>query len=121
MSVGQQLYAANSSATYSTSWHTIYGVFQGNIPTATATDTAGNPNQLMAYCPGGSSGASAWSNVYNIGTRVAAGAGTAQNQATLGQGAGSDSNKWFEIRSQGQLGNGAVAVTASEYRVPIRQ
>jgi Tfp pilus assembly protein PilX len=120
-SASQQLYAANTNPSYSTTWHSIAGVFQGNIPNATAATIAGNPSQLMTYCPGGTSGAAAWANVFNIGTRPNPGSGTAINEGALGQGNSSDSNKWFEIRSQGQIGNGAIAITASEYRVPIRQ
>ncbi len=114
-----QLYQNESSASYSSQWHTIPGVFRGNVPTATATDIAGNPNKILANCstaPGGS----AWSNVYAIGTRSTPGTGTAQNESSTGVGAsGGGATRWFEIRSQGQIGDGAGVVTAAEYRQPI--
>jgi hypothetical protein len=114
-----QLYQNENATSYSTTWHTIPGVFRGNVPTATAADIAGNPNKILANCstaPGGS----AWANVYAIGTRQNTGTGTAQNQAETGVGAGGGgASRWFEIRSQGQIGDGAGVVTAAEYRQPI--
>jgi Tfp pilus assembly protein PilX len=95
----------NESATTSNTWHTINGVFRGNVPTGTAADIAGDPNKIMTDCTTGTNGA---------------GQGTDANESNLGGGAGKGgASRWFEIRSQGQIGNGAAVVTASEYRVFI--
>jgi Tfp pilus assembly protein PilX len=119
MSTALQLYQNEGATSYSTTWHTIPGLFRGNVPTGTATDIAGNPNKLLANCstaPGGS----AWANVYTIGTRQNAGTGSATEEALTGVGAGGGgASRWFEIRSQGQIGDGAGVVTAAEYRQPI--
>jgi len=119
MSSSLQLYQNESATSYSTTWHTIPGLFRGNVPTATAADIAGNPNKMMASCstaPGGS----AYANVYAIGTRQNSGTGSAQNESATGVGAGGGgASRWFEIRSQGQIGDGAGVVTAAEYRQPI--
>jgi PilX N-terminal len=120
LGAAQQLYQNDNASTYSTTWHTINGLFQGNVPNATATTIAGNPNKLLTDCTHASTGTVAWSNVYAIGTRNTPGTGSAQNESATGVGAsGGGATKWFEIRSQGQVGNGAVAVTAAEYRQPI--
>jgi PilX N-terminal len=119
MSAALQLYQNESATSYSTTWHTIPGVFRGNVPTGTAADIAGNPNKILANCstaPGGS----AWSNIYAIGTRQNAGTGSAVEESLTGVGAGGGgASRWFEIRSQGQIGDGAGVVTAAEYRQPI--
>jgi Tfp pilus assembly protein PilX len=120
LSATQQLYQNDATSTYSQTWHTIAGVFQGNIPTTTTTNIAGNPDKLLADCTGTATGTSAWASVYAIGTRGTPGTGTAQNESATGVGAsGGGATKWFEIRSQGQVGGGAVAITAAEYRQPI--
>jgi hypothetical protein len=119
MSAALQLYQNESATSYSTTWHTIPGVFRGNVPTATAADIAGNPDKILANCstaPGGS----AWSNIFAIGTRPNPGTGSAQNESATGVGAGGGgASRWFEIRSQAQIGDGAGVVTAAEYRQPI--
>lgn len=119
MSASLQLYQNESASSYSTTWHTIPGLFKGNVPSGTAANIAGNPNKLLANCstaPGGS----AWANIYAIGTRQNSGTGSAQNESATGVGAGGGgASRWFEIRSQGQIGDGAGVVTAAEYRQPI--
>jgi hypothetical protein len=119
MSSALQLYQNESAASYSTTWHTIPGVFRGNVPTGAAADIAGNPNKILSNCST-TAGAFAWSNIYAIGTRQNSGTGTAQNESATGVGAGGGgASRWFEIRSQGQIADGAGVVTAAEYRQPI--
>ena len=115
-----ELYQSETATSYSTTWHTISGVFRGNIPTGAAADIAGSPNKILSNCTSSIAGGAAWANVYAIGTRSTPGTGTAQNEAGTGiGGAGGGASRWFEIRSQGQVGNGAAVVTAAEYRQPI--
>jgi hypothetical protein len=115
-----QLYQSETTSTYSTTWHTVHGVFRGNVPTATAADIAGNPEKILSNCTSPIPGGQAWANVFAIGTRSTPGTGAAQNESSTGVGgAGGGASKWFEIRSQGQIGNGAAVVTAAEYRQPI--
>jgi Tfp pilus assembly protein PilX len=115
-----QLYQSESVASYSTTWHTISGVFRGNVPTGTTTDIAGSPEKILSNCTSSIANGAAWANVFAIGTRPGPGSGNAQNESSTGVGAsGGGANKWFEIRSQGQIGNGAAVVTAAEYRQPI--
>ena len=113
------------SPAYSSTLHTISGVFLNDTASATAANIAGNPNKMMCAnfgCPGGAATcanpvATAWANAYTIGTRV--NPGYAQNIGSGGlggaQGCGG-TNKWFEIRSQGQVGTGARTVTTAEFR-----
>ncbi|HEX3895456.1 MAG TPA: hypothetical protein VHW73_04535, partial [Rudaea sp.] len=115
-----ELYQSETATTYSTTWHTINGVFRGNVPTGTATDIAGNPDKILSNCTSTAIGGAAWANVFAIGTRSTPGTGAAQNEPGTGiGGAGGGASKWFEIRSQGQVGSGAAVVTAAEYRQPI--
>ena len=115
-----ELYQSETATTYSTTWHTINGVFRGNVPTGTAADIAGNPDKILSSCTSAVAGGAAWANVFAIGTRSTPGTGQAQNESGTGVGgAGGGASKWFEIRSQGQVGNGAAVVTAAEYRQPI--
>jgi Tfp pilus assembly protein PilX len=118
--VALELYQSETTTTYSTTWHTIGGVFKGNVPTGTAADIAGNPDKILSNCTSTVPGGAAWANVFAIGTRSTPGTGAAQNESGTGiGGAGGGASKWFEIRSQGQVGNGAAVVTAAEYRQPI--
>ena len=115
-----ELYQNETATTYSTTWHTIDGVFRGNVPTGTAADIAGSPDKILSNCTSTVPGGAAWANVFAIGTRSTPGTGAAQNESGTGiGGAGGGASKWFEIRSQGQVGNGAAVVTAAEYRQPI--
>ena len=115
-----ELYQNETATSYSTTWHTISGVFRGNVPTSTAANIAGSPEKILSNCTSSIAGGAAWANVYAIGTRSTPGTGTAQNESGTGiGGAGGGASKWFEIRSQGQVGNGAAVVTAAEYRQPI--
>ena len=118
--VALELYQSETTPTYSTTWHTISGVFRGNVPTGTAADIAGNPAKILSNCTSTAVNGAAWANVFAIGTRNTPGTGAAQNESGTGiGGAGGGASKWFEIRSQGQVGNGAAVVTAAEYRQPI--
>jgi Tfp pilus assembly protein PilX len=115
-----QLYQSESVTSYSTTWHTIGGVFRGNVPTGTTADIAGSPEKILSNCTNNIANGVAWANVFAIGTRPGPGSGNAQNESSTGVGASAGgANKWFEIRSQGQIGNGAAVVTAAEYRQPI--
>lgn len=115
-----ELYQNETTTSYSTTWHTISGVFRGNIPTGNAADIAGSPDKILSNCTTNVAGGTAWANVYAIGTRSTPGTGTAQNESGTGIAAsGGGASRWFEIRSQGQVSNGAAVVTAAEYRQPI--
>jgi Tfp pilus assembly protein PilX len=115
-----ELYQAETTSSYSTTWHTIDGVFRGNVPTANPADIAGNPGKIFSDCTSSSAGGAAWANVFAIGTRLESGTGTAYSEAQPGSGpSGGGAAKWFEIRSHGQITNGAAVVTAAEVRQSI--